>query len=57
MYLAQALLFCLSLLLAGTLVRAVTLGGWNDIGFFAVIFGLRTLIKLALNAEKTKLVA
>jgi hypothetical protein len=44
-------------MLAGTLVRAITLGGWNDIGFFAVIFGLRSLIKFTLRAETTKLQA
>ncbi|MEZ0324748.1 MAG: DUF1622 domain-containing protein [Fimbriimonas sp.] len=50
-YLANALLFAMSLMLAGTLLKALTLGRWNEIGLFAVIFCLRLLIKAALKAD------
>jgi uncharacterized membrane protein len=50
-YLANALLFAMSFMLASTLLKIIALRSWSDIGFFAVIFCLRTLIKLTLKRD------
>jgi hypothetical protein len=50
--LASALQTALTFMLAGTLLKAISIGGWNQIGFFAVVLALRTLIKMMLQFER-----
>ena len=42
---AEGVINGLGVLVIGALLRVITLESWNDIGLFAAILGLRTLLK------------
>src|SRR3954454_11849905 len=45
----------LGVLVIGALLRVITLESWDDIGLFAVIFSLRTLLKRLFVWEEARL--
>jgi uncharacterized membrane protein len=52
---ADGVIAGLSLLVVGALLRMITLESWEDIGLFAAIFGMRTLLKRLFVWEEARL--
>ncbi len=47
---AEGGLTALSLMVAGTLIKTLELRSWHQIGLFAIVFALRTLVKHSLSS-------
>jgi uncharacterized membrane protein len=52
---ADGVIAGLSLLVVAALLRMITLESWEDIGLFAVVFSLRTLLKRLFVWEEARL--
>ncbi|MDP9099891.1 MAG: DUF1622 domain-containing protein [Verrucomicrobiota bacterium] len=51
---AEGALIALSLIVCATLLKTLLLSSWQQIGIFAAVFGLRTLLKRIFAAEQTR---
>jgi uncharacterized membrane protein len=52
---ADGVITGLSVMVVGALLRMITLESWQDIGFFAAVFSLRTLLKQLCVWEEARL--
>nr|WP_221269531.1 DUF1622 domain-containing protein [Deinococcus budaensis] len=54
---ADGMLLALNLKVVATLLRTLELTSWNQIGLFAAVFALRTVLKRAVTWERQQLQA